>query len=125
MVHANHPHPPAARRCSCDRDDAAGRPRALTAADWSHADDERRTPVTGTLMDDVFDRQRTAALIEEARQITAELKVETEKIKLEMTRVLEGHDVDFLDVAAGEKVAGDCDFSEGERVPKSFWRFWR
>jgi hypothetical protein len=44
------------------------------------------------------DAERTAALIEEARQITAALKVETEKIKLEMTRVLEGHDDDeFLE----------------------------
>ena len=39
-------------------------------------------------MTDVYDKERIAAIIKEARHITADLKVEAEKIKIEMTRVL-------------------------------------
>ena len=76
-------------------------------------------------MGDAYDKKRTAALIEEARQITADLKTETEGIKRQMERMLDGEEDGSLDASLGEKVERDSDFSEGERVPKFFWRFWR
>ena len=77
-------------------------------------------------MIDAYDRERIAALIKEARHITADLKDETEKIKIEMTRVLSGDEDDdaLLDGPEAEKFADDADFS-GVTPPKSFWRFWR
>jgi hypothetical protein len=78
-------------------------------------------------MIDAYDRERTAALIKEARQLTADLKVETEKIKIEMTRVLTGDEEDedaLSDAPEAETVENDTDFS-GATPPKSFWRFWR
>jgi hypothetical protein len=74
----------------------------------------------------VYDKERIAALIKEARQITDDLKDETEKIKTEMTRVLNGdQDEDTLfDGPEVEKVVNDPDFSRAT-PPKSFWRFWR
>ena len=77
-------------------------------------------------MIEVYDKERTAALIKEARHITADLKVEAERIKIEMTRVLTGdeYDDELLDGPEAEKVANDADFS-GPTPPKSFWRFWR
>jgi hypothetical protein len=77
-------------------------------------------------MIDVYDKERIAALIKEARHITADLKVEAEKIKIEMTRALSGDEYDdtLLDGSEAEKVANDADFSAAT-PPKSFWRFWR
>ena len=77
-------------------------------------------------MIDVYDKERIAALIKEARHITADLKVEAEKIKIEMTRVLSRDEYDDapLDGPEAEPVANDADFS-GATPPKSFWRFWR
>jgi hypothetical protein len=76
-------------------------------------------------MTDVYDKERTAALIKEARQLTAELKVETEKIKSQMENVLEGGEDEFLDVREGEKAAPDASILEGVVPRKSAWRFWR
>jgi hypothetical protein len=79
---------------------------------------------SGAPMIDVYDKERTAALIEEARQISADLKIETERIGIEMSRVL-GDDEDApLDGSEAEKVVNDPDFS-GVTPPRSFWRFWR
>ena len=75
-------------------------------------------------MIDVYDKERAATLIEEARQISADLKIEIERIRIEMTRVL-GDDEDApLDGSEAEKVVNDPDFF-GVTPPKSFWRFWR
>jgi hypothetical protein len=79
---------------------------------------------SGALMIDVYDKERTAALIKEARQISADLMVEMERIKIEMTRVL-GDDEDApLDEPEEETIVNDADFS-GVTPPQSFWRFWR
>ena len=76
-------------------------------------------------MMDAYDKERTAALIEEARQLTADLKTETEKIKAAMTRVLTGDEDKgaILDGPEAETVGNDPDFS-GAAPAKSFWRFW-
>jgi hypothetical protein len=74
-------------------------------------------------MSEEYDRERTAALIKEAQQITADLKVETEEIKIEVTRILngdEGEDV-LLDEAEAERVPHHADLL-GATPPKSFWR---
>jgi hypothetical protein len=64
-------------------------------------------------MSDVYDKERTAALIKEARQITADFKVETESIKRQMDRVLEGggDEEKFCGASDGETVAHDADLS--------------
>jgi hypothetical protein len=74
-------------------------------------------------MIDVYDKERTAALIEEARQISADLKIETERIKIEMTKILGDEDDAPLDEPEAETIVNDPDFS-GVTPPKSFWRFW-
>jgi hypothetical protein len=76
-------------------------------------------------MNDGYDKERTAALIKEARQLTADLKVETEKIKSQMENVLEGGEDELLDVREGDKVAPDANLLEGVVPRKSAWRFWR
>jgi hypothetical protein len=69
-------------------------------------------------MEDEYDRQRSAALIKEARELTAELKVEVGKIHTQMGRVLDGPvedaDEDHPPVA-----------SDASQIGKPFWRFWR
>jgi hypothetical protein len=77
-------------------------------------------------MIDVYDKERIAALIKEARHLTADLKVEAEKIKIEMTRVLRGDEYDdaLLDGPEVKQGANDADFS-GATPPKTFLRFWR
>jgi hypothetical protein len=50
----------------------------------------QRTQAMESVMAEEYDRERTAALIKEAREITAQLKDEAEKIKVQMNRVLEG-----------------------------------
>jgi hypothetical protein len=69
-------------------------------------------------MEDEYDRQQSAALIKEARELTAELKVEVGKIHTQMGRVLDGRledaDEDQPPVASGASQSG-----------KPFWRFWR
>ena len=54
-------------------------------------------------MGDAYDKKRTAALIEEARQITADLKTETEGIKRQMERMLDGEEDGPLDCILGRK----------------------
>jgi hypothetical protein len=75
-------------------------------------------------MSDVYDKVRTAALIKEARQLTADLKVEVKEIETQMGRVLEGDQDEKLDVPESEAVADDADFLK-VTPPKFFWRFWR
>jgi len=74
---------------------------------------------------DVHDRERTAALIKEARQLTADLKVEVKEIETQMGRVLEGDEDEISDALESENAAHDADFSEERSAPKFFWRFWR
>ncbi len=76
------------------------------------------------MMSDVYDKERTAALIKEARQLTADLKIETEKIRIEMSRVLDGDEDKSCEVLDDVTVAHDADFSK-VTPPKFFWRFWR
>ena len=75
-------------------------------------------------MSDVYDKERAASLIKEARQLTADLKVEVKEIETLMGRVLEGDRDELLDAPEGEAVADDADFSK-VAPPKFFWRFWR
>jgi hypothetical protein len=75
-------------------------------------------------MSDEYDKERTAALIKEARQLTADLKVEVIEIETQMGRVLEGDEDEKLDPPEMEIVADDVDFLK-VTPPKFFWRFWR
>ena len=76
-------------------------------------------------MSDVYDRERTAALFKEARQLTTVLKVEVEKIKIELTKVLEPDEADLVDARNESTEACDGDLPEEKSAPKFFWRFWR
>lgn len=43
-------------------------------------------------MGDAYDRERTAALIDEARQLTAALKIEAAEIKTVIDKAFDGND---------------------------------
>jgi hypothetical protein len=64
-------------------------------------------------MGELYDKERTVALIKEARQLTADLKIETEKIRIQMTRVLLGED-ELSHASEGETVTNDADFFESD-----------
>jgi len=77
-------------------------------------------------MGEEYDKARTAALIKEGQEITAHLKVETQTIKRQMERVLEGREEESLDAPEGEKVFGDePTMVQAASEVKSRWRFWR
>ena len=75
-------------------------------------------------MSDVYDKERTAALIKEARQLTADLKVEVQEIQTQMGRVLEGDEDEKLALESANP-ADDASILEGVVPRKSAWRFWR
>lgn len=50
-----------------------------------------------------YDRERSATLIKEAQELIGHLKAETEGIKRQMERVLDGGDDETLDAPEGEK----------------------
>ena len=71
-------------------------------------------------MEEDYDRERSAALIREGKEITNELKVEIGKIRSQMDRVLDGREED----------ADECDVDTAPKASKEpgssqpFWRFW-
>jgi len=73
-------------------------------------------------MQDDYDREKCLALVKEAHEITHHLKVETESIKRQIGRVLEGGEDESLDALEGTLAANIL--KEGA-VGKSFWQFWR
>ena len=62
-----------------------------------------------------FDKERTAALLKEAQEVTSHLKVETEVLKRQMARVLDDREDEASDQPAGQKAV----------MAASRWRFWR
>jgi hypothetical protein len=62
-----------------------------------------------------YDRERTAALLKEAQEITSHLKVETEALKRQMATVLDGREDETSGQPAGQKAV----------TAPSRWRFWR
>ena len=62
-----------------------------------------------------FDKERTAALLKEAQEVTSHLKVETEVLKRQMARVLDDREDEASDQPAGQKAV----------TAASRWRFWR
>ena len=66
-------------------------------------------------MGDTYDRERTAALVDEARKLTAALKIEAGEIKAVIDKAFDGNDGDEADSV-----------DEGVAVPTKFkWWFWR
>jgi hypothetical protein len=76
-------------------------------------------------MGEEYNKERTAALIKEGQEIAAHLKVETQTIKRQMERVLEGGEEETLDALEGEKVEDEPTIVEAASEVKSRWRFWR
>jgi hypothetical protein len=66
-------------------------------------------------MGDTYDRERTAALVDEARKLTAALKIEAGEIKTVIDKAFDGNDEDEAD-AVDERAA---------EPPKFKWWFWR
>jgi hypothetical protein len=62
-----------------------------------------------------YDKERTAALLKEAQEITSHLKVETEALKRHMARVLDGREAETLDLPEAQKAV----------TATSGWWFWR
>ena len=83
-------------------------------------------------MNEDFNKEKSATLIEEARAITAELRSEITKLEAQMRQVLDGQE---MDADEGDEV--DPREVQGEQVTiaaavvneigagRSFWRFWR
>jgi hypothetical protein len=67
-----------------------------------------------------YDKERSAALIKEARDIMAHLKDETEKLKTQMERVFEGGEDEEI-----EKAADEVSILEGVVPRKVSWRLFR
>ena len=72
-------------------------------------------------MQETYDREKAAALIKQAQEITALLRAETECLARQMVRVLEGGEEQPDDDLKG----GRHQASKAQPVGKSMWRFWR
>jgi peroxiredoxin len=80
-----------------------------------------RNPLLGVLaLAEEYDKERSAALIKEARDIMAHLKDETEKLKTQMERVFEGGEDEEI-----EKAADEVSILEGVVPRKVSWRLFR
>jgi hypothetical protein len=66
-------------------------------------------------MSEVYDRGRTAALIDEARKLTAAVKIEAREINSILEKA--------FDADEDEEPLGDETTTKGSRMFK--WRFWR
>jgi hypothetical protein len=66
-------------------------------------------------MSEVYDRERTAALIDEARKLTAAVKIEAREINAILEKA--------FDADEDEEPVGDETTTNGARLFK--WRFWR
>ena len=66
-------------------------------------------------MSEVYDRERTAALIDEARKLTAAVKIEAGEISAILEKA--------FDADEDEEPLGDETTTNGSRMFK--WRFWR
>ena len=62
-----------------------------------------------------YDRERTAALLKEAQEITSQLKVEAEGLARQMATVLDGREDEAPDPPERQKAA----------TARSGWWFWR
>jgi len=76
-------------------------------------------------MPEEYNRERIDQLIKEAREITAHLRAETEKIKAEMARVVDGEDEADVNEPDGEKAALDASILAEIAPKKSSWWRWR
>jgi hypothetical protein len=79
-------------------------------------------------MQEVYDRERTAALVKEAQDIIAALKCEASEIATQMARVLSGPEDDD-DPDRRRRVPPPLPIMQPimqrETRPRPFWRFWR
>jgi hypothetical protein len=83
---------------------------------------------------EVYDRERIAALLKEAQEITAGLKSEMGEIATQMSRVLDGRegDTDHAEGATPDpeewgrpRPADQPTASQDLSAGKPFWQFWR
>jgi hypothetical protein len=75
-------------------------------------------------MQEVYDRERTAALVKEAQDIIAALKCEAGEIATQMARVLSGPE-DEDDPDRRRRVPPPLPVMQRETRSRPFWRFWR
>jgi hypothetical protein len=89
---------------------------------------------TRPLMLEVYDTEKTAALLKKAREITAGLKSEMGEIASQISRVLDGReeDADGIDALASDpqeqgrsQLTIPATTSQQRPTGKSFWQFWR
>lgn len=72
-----------------------------------------------------YDKQRTAALIKEAREITNHLKVEMESLKRQIARVLDGDPDEPGTPTENRKVIEEMSTADRTIARRSGWLFWR
>jgi hypothetical protein len=85
-------------------------------------------------MPEVYDREKTAALLKEAGEIAAGLKTEMGEIATQISRVLHGGEEDTEEIDGSVSDAKErgqpqatipTTASNGVPVGKSSWQFWR
>jgi hypothetical protein len=85
-------------------------------------------------MNEDFNKEKSATLIEEARAITAELRSEITILEAQMRQVLDGREMDADEgdeadfdprEVRGEQVTIAAAVVNEVRAGRSFWRFWR
>jgi hypothetical protein len=82
-------------------------------------------------MNEDFNKEKSATLIEEARAITAELRSEITILEAQMRQVLDGREMDTDEgdfdprEVRGEQVTIAAAVVNEVRAGRSFWRFWR
>ena len=69
-----------------------------------------------------YDKERTAALIKQARDLTAQLKAETEEIKTHMETVVDGPDARLDE---GEEAGLDATILAEVAAKRTLWWRWR
>jgi hypothetical protein len=89
---------------------------------------------TRPLMLEVYDREKTAALLKKGQEITAGLKSEMGEISSQISLVLDGReeDADGIDALESDpqeqgrsQVTIPATTSQQRPTGKSFWQFWR
>jgi hypothetical protein len=82
------------------------------------------------MMLEAYDRDKTEALLQEARTVAAGLKIEVGEIATQMSHVLEGADeverhAPDLENQRRPEVAIPGGAAQEPLFAKSFWQFWR
>ena len=72
-----------------------------------------------------YEKEKSAALVREAHEITRHLKVEIDGLTRQMARVLDGGEDERVGANGRQEIAAGTAIVKGAKVAKSGWLFWR